>query len=66
MPSAIVDRSQIEQLNAYPMIVTCQIVVDAAAPANRPSAQHSGTSAQQPRRPNGARLHHTSRFGRPR
>ena len=37
MPTTIVDRGLIDQLNAYPMIVTGQIVVDTAAPARRPS-----------------------------
>ncbi len=65
MPNTIIDRSQIDQLNAYPMIVTGQIVVDTAAPAHRTSMQKADGPAHQPQRPF-ARLHHTSKFGRPR
>ena len=60
-----IDRSLIDQLNAYPMIVTGQIVVDTAAPAHRPSAQKTDAPAHQPQRPF-VRLHHTSKFGLPR
>jgi hypothetical protein len=65
MPATIIDRSLIDQLNAYPMIVTGQIVVDTAAPSHRPSTQKAAAPAHQPQRPF-ARLHHTSTFGRQR
>ena len=65
MPPTIIDRSLIDQLNAYPMIVTGQIVVDTAAPARRSSTQKADSPAHQPQR-TFARLHHTSKFGLPR
>jgi hypothetical protein len=65
MPATTIDRNLIDQLNAYPMIVTGQIVVDTAAPDNRQSVQKTDAPASQPQRP-GARLHHTSKYGRPR
>ena len=65
MPNTIIDRSLIDQLNAYPMIVTGQIVVDTAAPAHRRSAQKADAPAHQPQR-TFARMHHTSKFGLPR
>ena len=66
MPTAIVTRSQIEQLNAYPMVITGQIVADTASSGSRPATHKSGTPAHLPQRPLFARLHHTSKFGRPR
>jgi hypothetical protein len=62
MPTTIVDRNLIDQLNAYPMIVTGQIVVDTAALARRSSTQKADGPALQHQRPF-ARLHHTSKFG---
>lgn len=56
----------IDELWAYPLIVTGQLVLPDEQPAPRSATTPvDGTARATPRRPS-ARFHHTSRFGVPR